>query len=96
MQFINFLSFFNGSSHGQVISKDNKKNGLCFGDTDKRLMTFNWKKLLFQKKDWMLKQFLILQSRVYRTYPYAKLASERLTLLNKGMKGFLIKKSDSR
>lgn len=31
------------------------------------------------------KKFLILQSRVYRTYPYAKLASERLTLLNKGM-----------
>jgi hypothetical protein len=31
------------------------------------------------------KQFLILQSRVYRTYPYAKLASERLMLLNKGM-----------
>ncbi|PRZ20729.1 DUF4294 domain-containing protein [Flavobacterium granuli] len=33
------------------------------------------------------KQFLILQSRVYKTYPYAKLASERLTLLNKGMAG---------
>lgn len=31
------------------------------------------------------KQFLILQSRVYRTYPYAKLASERLTALNQGM-----------
>lgn len=31
------------------------------------------------------KQFLILQNRVYKTYPYAKLASERLTLLNKGM-----------
>jgi ABC-type transporter MlaC component len=31
------------------------------------------------------KQFLILQSRVYRTYPYAKMASERLTALNKGM-----------
>ena len=31
------------------------------------------------------KQFLILQNRVYRTYPYAKLASERLTALNKGM-----------
>lgn len=31
------------------------------------------------------KQFLILQSRVYRTYPYAKIASERLTALNKGM-----------
>lgn len=31
------------------------------------------------------KQFLILQNRVYKTYPYAKLASERLTLLNKGL-----------
>jgi hypothetical protein len=31
------------------------------------------------------KQFLILQSRVLRVYPYAKLASERLTLLNRGM-----------
>jgi hypothetical protein len=32
------------------------------------------------------KQFDILRNRVYRTYPYAKLASERLTALNRGMK----------
>ncbi len=31
------------------------------------------------------KQFLILQRRVYRVYPFAKVASERLTLLNQGM-----------
>ena len=31
------------------------------------------------------KQFLILQRRVYRVYPYAKIASERLTFLNQGM-----------
>ena len=31
------------------------------------------------------KKFLILQNRVYVTYPYAKLASERLVNLNKGM-----------
>lgn len=31
------------------------------------------------------KQFLILQNRVYRTYPYAKMAAERLIALNKGM-----------
>lgn len=31
------------------------------------------------------KQFELLKSRVYRTYPYAKIASERLTSLNKGM-----------
>ena len=31
------------------------------------------------------KQYIILQNRVYRTYPYAKLAADRLTNLNKGM-----------
>ena len=31
------------------------------------------------------KRFLILQRRVYKVYPYAKTASERLTQLNKGM-----------
>lgn len=38
------------------------------------------------------KQFLILQNRVYKTYPYAKLASERLTALNKGMERLSSKK----
>lgn len=33
------------------------------------------------------KRFLILQRRVYKVYPYAKLASERLMQLNKGMAG---------
>ena len=33
------------------------------------------------------KRFLILQRRVYKVYPYAKLASERLVQLNKGMDG---------
>lgn len=31
------------------------------------------------------KQFLILQRRVYRVYPFAKAAAERLTMLNAGM-----------
>ncbi|MBK0370246.1 DUF4294 domain-containing protein [Flavobacterium sp. SE-1-e] len=31
------------------------------------------------------KAYLILQNRVYKTYPYAKLAAERLVALNKGM-----------
>ncbi|MDD3005371.1 DUF4294 domain-containing protein [Flavobacterium sp.] len=33
------------------------------------------------------KRFLILQRRVYKVYPYAKMASERLVQLNKGMAG---------
>lgn len=31
------------------------------------------------------KQFLILKRRVYRTYPYAKVASERLEILNQNL-----------
>jgi hypothetical protein len=31
------------------------------------------------------KQFLLLQKRVYVTYPYARVAAERLTALNRGM-----------
>jgi hypothetical protein len=34
------------------------------------------------------KQFLLLQKRVYITYPYARIAAERLTALNKGMEKF--------
>ncbi len=33
------------------------------------------------------KQYLILQRRVIRVYPYAKIAAERLTALDEGMKG---------
>ena len=31
------------------------------------------------------KQFLLLQNRVYKVYPFAKTAAERLTVLNKNM-----------
>lgn len=34
------------------------------------------------------KQFVLLQRRVYATYPYARIASERLTSLNRGMQKF--------
>ncbi len=32
------------------------------------------------------KQFLLLQNRVYKVYPYAKIASEKMTVLNTNMK----------
>ncbi len=38
------------------------------------------------------KRFLILQRRVYRVYPYAKTASERLVQLNKDMESLKTKK----
>ncbi len=38
------------------------------------------------------KQFLLLQNRVYKVYPYAKIASERLTLLDDNMSKLKTKK----
>ena len=42
------------------------------------------------------KQFLLLQKRVYATYPYARIASERLTSLNRGMEKFTNKRDKKR
>jgi hypothetical protein len=44
-------------------------------------VVINRNKLDYESK----KQFLILQNRVYKVYPYAKIASERLTALNRNM-----------
>jgi len=42
------------------------------------------------------KQFLLLQRRVYATYPYARIAAERLTSLNRGMEKFTNSKDKKR
>ena len=42
------------------------------------------------------KQFLLLQKRVYATYPYARIAAERLTSLNRGMQKFTNKRDKKR
>ena len=42
------------------------------------------------------KQFLLLQKRVYATYPYARIAAERLTSLNNGMQKFTKKRDQKR
>ena len=92
MHFIKFSIFFlflTAVVHGQVISRDTTKMGYVLRDTDEALKdTIQLEEIIVSKERLdpdAKKQFLILQSRVYRTYPYAKLASERLTLLNKGM-----------
>jgi hypothetical protein len=92
MQFIRFSVFFfflTVVAHGQVSSKDTIKMGYVLVDTDEVLNdTIQLEEIIVSKEKLdpdAKKRFLILQSRVYITYPYAKLASERLTLLNKGM-----------
>ena len=42
------------------------------------------------------KQFLLLQNRVYKVYPYAKTASDRLTAMNKNLEKLKSKKDKKR
>ena len=77
------------SVNAQVTPQDTTKMGYQLKESDSILNdTIQLPEILIYK-DKMTpeerKQFLILQNRVYVTYPYAKLASERLTNLNKGM-----------
>ena len=92
MQFIRFSLFFlflTIVAHGQVVSKDPTKMGYVLVDNDEVVSdTIQLEEIIVSKEKLDLdakKRFLLLQSRVYITYPYAKLASERLTLLNRGM-----------
>ena len=92
MKLINFLLFClftTLSFNAQVIPRDTIKMGYEL-DNDESILndTIQLPEILIYKGKMdpdARKQFLLLQSRVYKTYPYAKLASERLSNLNKGM-----------
>lgn len=75
--------------HGQVVPKDTTRMTYVLEDTDEMYNdTIQLEEIIVSKEKLdpdTKKRFLILQNRVYSTYPYAKLASERLTLLNTGM-----------
>ena len=77
------------SVNAQVTPQDTTKMGYQLKESDSILNdTIQLPEVLIYKDKMTAeerKQFLILQNRVYVTYPYAKLASERLTNLNKGM-----------
>ena len=92
MKLIKFLLFFlftTMSVSAQVIPQDTTKMGYELEDEELILNdTIQLPEIIVYKGKTdpeARKQFLLLQSRVYKTYPYAKLASERLTILNKGM-----------
>jgi hypothetical protein len=84
-----FLLFTTIGVNAQVAPKDTTKMGYVLTENDSILNdTIQLPELVVFKEKLdpeAKKQFLILQNRVYKTYPYAKLASERLTILNKGM-----------
>jgi hypothetical protein len=90
MKFVAFLFLIISLAiDAQVLPSERVKIAYKFTDSDDAINdTIALEEIVVSKEKLdpdAKKQFLILQSRVYRTYPYAKLASERLTLLNKGM-----------
>jgi hypothetical protein len=88
-KFFLFFLFLSVSANAQIVQKDTTKMGYVIKENDtifkdtiqlEEIVIFKGKVDVESKK-----QFELLKNRVYRTYPYAKLASERLTALNRGM-----------
>ncbi len=88
--FILFILLVSFSCHAQVTPKENQQMGYILTEQDSILNdTIQLPEIIISKGEKMnaeeMKQFLILQNRVYKVYPYARLASDRLTALNNGM-----------
>lgn len=87
--FILFFIMFTLISNAQVTPKENQEMGYILTEQDSILNdTIQLPEIIISKEKLdpeAQKQFLILQNRVYKTYPYAKLAADRLTALNQGM-----------
>lgn len=87
--FFLFFLFISNSIQAQVINRDTIKKEFAETEIDtvfKDTIVLEEIVIFKGKLDTeSLKQFTLLRNRVYVTYPYAKLASERLTTLNKGM-----------
>lgn len=93
MKISKFLLFFlliSISVSAQVIQKDTTNSAFIVTETDTIFKdTVQLEEIVIYRGKIDIesrKQFELLKNRVYRTYPYAKLASERLTALNNGMK----------
>ncbi len=84
-----FILFLSVSVNAQIIQRDTTNNGFIIRDNDTIFKdTIQLEEVVIYKGKIDVesrKKFELLKNRVYKTYPYAKLASERLTALNKGM-----------
>ena len=90
IKFLLLLFFISISIKAQVIKKDTVNSAFITTETDTIFKdTIHLEEIVIFKGKIDVesrKQFELLRNRVYKTYPYAKLASERLTALNRGMK----------
>ena len=90
IKFLLLIFFISISIKAQVIQKDTVNSAFITTETDTIFKdTIHLEEIVIFKGKIDVesrKQFELLRNRVYKTYPYAKLASERLTALNRGMK----------
>ncbi len=84
----------------QVVKKDTDQMGYVLTENDTILNdTIELPEIIIRKEKLdveALKQFQMLQYRVYKAYPYAKITSERLTALNRGMESLKTEKEKKR
>ncbi|NHM07898.1 DUF4294 domain-containing protein [Flavobacterium sp. CYK-4] len=72
----------------QIIEQDTTKMGYVLKDTDTISEPIQLEEITVYRNYTdaeSRKQFLLLRNRVYKVYPYAKVAADRLTVLNKNM-----------
>lgn len=87
--YIGVFFLFTITSFGQIINKDQSNKEIELKELDTTKMdTILLDEVLISKVKLdpeVLKQFQLLQNRVYKVYPFAKSAAERLTLMNNTM-----------
>lgn len=95
-----FYFFISLSTYAQETKKDDVPMGYILKESDSIFGdTIVLPELLIEKHTMSeedKKQFILLQRRVYATYPYATIAAERLTSLNRGMQKFTNNKDKKR
>lgn len=92
MKIINFFLFFlfiSISVNGQSVQKETEPMGYVLSENDTIFNdTIQLEEIVIYKgkvDEVSKKEFTLLRNRVYVTYPYAKLAAEKLVALNRGM-----------
>lgn len=88
ISYISFLLLISSSVKAQIIQKDTTKMGYVLEENDTITEPILLEEVVIFKEKLdpeSKKQYLLLQNRVYKTYPFARIASDRLTAMNKTM-----------
>ncbi len=88
IKYLLFAFFISSTAIAQVVEQDSTKMGYQLKDSDTISEPIELPEVIIYKEHLTAeerKAFQLLQNRVYKVYPYAKIASERLIMLNKNM-----------